>query len=256
MCVKSFWWIFKQKWFQVFQSRSLLAPCYNIYPCSQYFLGINILSENITRYISPNFQALKVPPTCLLQPLKRGMHLNMLAAAAAEVSSFSSSCYTPPITSTTNDSLGFVCLFFLLNFLNFDHFTTLCQQLRQQIFIWNMKYLLRFRTKSPEIWKNEELDLKICRPCVTIQHLERSGSVTFFTFITDCFIGITEEILPFHHSPIFPTYRHYWFHNGWMQRLSDWICTFSRSGWICTFSHTNLQTGWISHQNLHLWNQI
>ena len=64
------------------------------------------------------------------------------------------------------------------------------------------------------------------------------------------------EFLPFHHSPIFPTYRHYWFHNGWMQWLSDWICTFSRSGWICTFSHTNLQTGWISHQNLHLWNQI
>ena len=82
------------------------------------------------------------------------------------------------------------------------------------------------------------------------------SEITVFTFITDCFIGITEEILPFHHSPIFPTYRHYWFHNGWMQGLSDWICTFSRSGWICTFSHTNLQTGWISHQNLHLWNQI
>ena len=151
----------------------------------------------------------------------------MLAAAAVEVSSFSSSCYTPPITSTTNDSLGFVCLFVVfVGILNFDHFTTLCQQLRQQIFIWNMKYLLRFRAKSPEIWKNEELDLKICRPCVTIQHLVRSGSVTVFTFITDCFIGITDEILPFHHSPIFPTYRHYWFHNGWMQRYRTGFALF------------------------------
>ena len=174
MCVKYFWWIFKQKCFQVFQSRSLIAPCYNIYPCSQYFLGINILSENITKYISPNFQALKVPPTCLLQPLKRGMHLNMMAAAA-EVSSFSSCCYTPAITSSTNHSLDFVCFFVVfVGILNLDHFTTLCQQLRQQIFIWNMKYMLRFRAKSPEIWKNEELDLKICGPSVTIQHLVRS----------------------------------------------------------------------------------
>jgi len=37
-----------------------------------------------------------------------------MLAAAAEVSSFSSCCYTPPITSTTNDSLGFVCLFVVL----------------------------------------------------------------------------------------------------------------------------------------------